>query len=289
MSSFKVKVLNILDRFLTNRVVSYSSSQSDVRKNLFFEQLEERAEDIYIITFLKSGTTWMQMICYQLLTDGNMDFKHIYDVSPWLSNAATTGGDVKKINDLPSPRFFKCHDSYDKFDPKAKGRFIFVYRDGEDVAVSLFHHVRNYNDPEQTLEKTYEDYFSLEQEYNWFTFTESWLKNVCEYDILFVNYSDLKNDFDRSLRRIAEFLGAQLTDEIFQRVKERSSFDFMKKHEDKFGEQPTDIRVYDQFIREGKIGSGKQLNGEQRLLFRKKYVKHVKAYEHQLNPRHDCG
>ena len=110
MSSFKVKVLNILDHFLTNRLEKYSSVRSHVRKHRFFERLQERDEDIYIITFLKSGTTWMQMICYQLLTEGDMDFNHIYDVSPWLSNAATTGGDVEKINELPSTRFFKCHD-----------------------------------------------------------------------------------------------------------------------------------------------------------------------------------
>jgi hypothetical protein len=283
MNSFKIKVLNIFDRFFSNRVESYANLLSYVRKHLFFELLEERDEDIYIITFMKSGTTWMQMICYQLLTDGNMHFKHIYDVSPWLSNAAITGVDVAKINELPSPRFFKCHDAYDKFDPAAKGRFIFVYRQGEDVAVSLFNHLRNYNDPQQTLEKTYEDYFSPGQHGNWFTFTESWLKNTYGFDILFVNYADLKNDFDKSLRRVAHFLGVELTDEILHRVKERSSFKFMKAHETKFGEQPNDYRIFNQFIRDGKEGAGKEMSEEQHLFFKKLHEKHVSPYEHKLN------
>ncbi|MFT4544490.1 MAG: hypothetical protein ACI9CU_002473 [Polaribacter sp.] len=282
MSSIKIKVLNVLDRFFASRAESYSSLSSDVKKQLFFELLEERDEDIYIITFLKSGTTWMQMICYQLLTDGNMDFEHIYDVSPWLSNAAITGGDVKKINNLPSPRFFKCHDAYDKFDPKAKGKFIFVYRDAEDVAVSLYHHIRNYNNPAQTLEKTYEGYFTLEQDYNWFTFTAAWLKNDSGFDVLFVNYADLKNNFDNSIIKIAGFLEVKLTDEIVNRVKERSSFEFMKKHEDKFGEQPIDKRIYNQFIRKGEVGSGKELSQDQRKHLNETYTQFIKSLEGQL-------
>lgn len=231
---------------------------------------------------MKSGTTWMQMICYQLLTDGNMDFEHIYDVSPWLSNAAITGVDVEKINELPSPRFFKCHDPYDQFDPNAKGRFIFVYRNAEDVAVSLYHHVCNYNNPEETLEKTYEDYFSPEKDFNWFTFTKAWLTNVYGLNVLFVNYADLKNNFDDSLNRISEFLGVKLTDKILQRVKDRSSFEFMKKHEDKFGEQPTDKRIYNQFIRKGEVGSDKALSQDQRKHLNEMYNQFIKSLEEKL-------
>lgn len=41
---------------------------------LTFETLPD---DIYISTYPKSGTTLMQMIVYQLTTDGRMDFLHI--------------------------------------------------------------------------------------------------------------------------------------------------------------------------------------------------------------------
>lgn len=282
MSSFKVKSLKVVSRFLTNRVKTYSNLLSYVKQHLFFELLEQKDDDIYIITFMKSGTTWMQMICYQLLTDGNMHFNHIYDVSPWLSNAAITDVDAAKINALPSPRFYKCHDAYGNFDPKTKSRFIFVYRDGMDVAVSLSHHIRNYNMPDQTLEKTYEDYFSLGQENNWFDFTKSWLENEHGYNILFVKYEDLKNNFDKTLLRIANFLDVRLTDEISKRVKERSSFAFMKKYEDKFGEQSEDNRIYNQFIRKGEVGSGKELTVDQKEHFNEMYSKFIKSLEGKL-------
>ena len=89
-----------------------------------FEQFKiifgEREDDIYISTYPKSGTTLMQMILYHLTTDGRMDFKHIYEVSPWIHNASFLG---QKPPDLKSPRIIKTHDNYKDFGKKTKGRF----------------------------------------------------------------------------------------------------------------------------------------------------------------------
>ena len=101
----------------------------------------ERKDDIYISTYPKSGTTVMQMILYHLTTDGSMDFNHIYDVSPWIRNASFRS---QKPPNLPSPRLIKTHDHYKDFDKNTKGRFIYVYRNGMDVAVSHFHQETNY-------------------------------------------------------------------------------------------------------------------------------------------------
>ena len=65
-------------------------------------------------------------------------FDHIYDVSPWIRNAAYLG---QKPPDLPSPRIIKSHDKHKTFFKETKGRFIFVYRNGMDVAVSLYNQI----------------------------------------------------------------------------------------------------------------------------------------------------
>jgi len=36
-----------------------------------------RPGDIYIVSYPRSGTTWLQMILYQLTSDGSMGFDHI--------------------------------------------------------------------------------------------------------------------------------------------------------------------------------------------------------------------
>ena len=70
------------------------------------------AKIIYISTYPKSETTLMQMILYHLTTDGRMNFKHIYEVSPLIHNASFLG---QKPPDLKSPRIIKTHDNYKDF------------------------------------------------------------------------------------------------------------------------------------------------------------------------------
>jgi hypothetical protein len=47
------------------------------------------ANDIFVATFMKSGTTWMQNIVFDILHHGEGDlsdngYKHLYALSPWL-------------------------------------------------------------------------------------------------------------------------------------------------------------------------------------------------------------
>ncbi|MBA7550607.1 hypothetical protein ES705_43126 [subsurface metagenome] len=57
----------------------------------------------------------------------------------------------------------------------------------------------------------------------------------------------------------------------------------MKKHEDKFGEQPPEPKpqfVYDQFIRKGKSGEGKDmLSDKQRKWFIVEYCAKIQRFE----------
>src|SRR5262249_49561577 len=50
-----------------------------------------RPDDIFIVTYPRSGTTWMQMILYQLTTDGNMDIPHIAERCPWFERSTRSG------------------------------------------------------------------------------------------------------------------------------------------------------------------------------------------------------
>lgn len=268
----------IFNIFLGQLIKRLNFIRIHVNKYLFFKEFQQREEDIYVVTFVKSGTTWMQMILYQMLTDGNMYFNHIYDVSPWLSNEAISST-AKRVNSLPSPRIIKSHDCYDDFDSAMKGRIIYVYRDGRDVLVSLNAHRRSYNNPEETMDETFRNFFLMDVDINWFRFNEEWLSNKYNLPILYVKYSDLKNDFTETIKRIAGFLNISIDTIDMERIQKRSSFEYMKKYENKFGEQPDNKVVYNQFIRKGKEGEGEAvLSEEQKEYISLNYKKYLEHY-----------
>lgn len=236
-------------------------------------QFGEREDDIYIVTYPKSGTTLMQMIIYQLTTEGRMDFNHIYDVSPWTDNDAFLNLTPR---DLPSPRIIKSHRIQNKFDKNTKGKFIVVFRNGYDVAASQYHQNKNYNDPKLKFDDFFNDFTTKNQ--NWFEHCKSWLENRNKAEILYVNYEDLLNNFDICLQNIASFIGVEIEPSNLPRIKERCSFSFMKEHESKFGEIKQEVKeqkVYDQFIRKGEIGKGAlYFSQEQKDIFEKQLKKY---------------
>lgn len=254
-----------------------------LRQYLYFLDFEERTSDIYIISYPKSGTTWMQVILHNLLTDGKMDFKHIYEVSPWVKNEAFEGNSPERVNNLPSPRILKSHDKYDSFNRKIKGRFVFLYRNGMDVASSYYHHNKCYQNPDLTFDENFEKYFqkTSNENLNWFQFNRKWLQNNNGFPILYISYNELKHDFERCLEKIASFLEVDLTETTVTRIKKHSSFEYMKEHQDKFGEVPPfHARLrYDRFIRNGKEGEGEEImTKQQKMFFNQNFEKSIKPY-----------
>lgn len=245
-----------------------------------FEQYKmmfgERDDDIYIITYPKSGTTMTQMILYQLTTQGEIDFNHIYDVSPWIRNASFKN---QPPQNLPSPRIIKSHDLYKDFTKGTKGRFIYVYRNGMDTAISLYHQQKNYNNENLKFDDFIKNFFKSKA---WFKHTQTWFKNKKKFPILYIRYEDLVKDKKSEIEKIISFCNIQTGKAAIDRAIKYSDFHFMKKNEHLFGDQPGNPKktVYDQFIRKGKIGEGKKsFTKEQKEIFDKYYQKFVKRAE----------
>jgi hypothetical protein len=239
----------------------------------------ERDSDIYIVTYPKSGTTLMQMLLYQLTTDGNMDFDHIYDVSPWIKNDSFLGN---KPKDLPSPRLIKSHDKYRDFPADIKGKFIFVHREGKDCAVSNWHQEINY----RTTTLNFDEYLLefINKDYNWFVYTMDWMENKNNLPILYLRYEDLINDFNTCLSKIIKFLELDKSQVDVNRVYERTRIEFMKAHESKFGNKETKAdKVYNEFIRKGKAGEGAERFPEKfAKAFDKAYLEYITPLEKNI-------
>lgn len=246
----------------------------------------QRNDDIYIVTYPKSGTTVMQMILYHLTTNGDMNFKHIYDVSPWIRNHSFK---KKQPLELPSPRIIKSHEGYKIFEKNTKGRFIYVYRNGMDVAVSQYNQTLSYIKPDLSFDKFIKEFLDDKAKGAWFWFNKSWLENKWKRPILYVRYEDLINDKRVQIQRIVNFLGLKVDEKTIERAIEFSSFEYMKQNQEKFGEQPKaepSKKVFDQFIRKGKVGEGAELfSDEQKREFNTLFDKVVKKYEEKVFSR----
>lgn len=210
----------------------------------------EREDDIYIVTHPKSGTSWLQMILYQLTTDGSMNFGHIYEVSPWLSWCARTDTSPAQV---PSPRILKTHDSYEEASTIRKGRFIYVVRDGMDVMFSLYHHSKDYYNPKVSFKEVFESRIK-----DWFSHVSSWLKNKSSLPVLYLRYEDMLRDLETEIDRIIPFCNLQPDQATIRRTLKRSRFTYMKRHQKKFGEPQGHSKVLDKFIRKGIAGDGRK-------------------------------
>ena len=144
-----------------------------------------------------------------------------------------------------------------------------------DVANSLYHQNKNYNEPDLVPEKFINNFLNPKNKNKgYFNFHKDWFFNRHNHQILYVKYEDIIKNIDLVITQVAKFINVTLNDEIFLRTKEKCSFEFMKSHESKFGDQPEKKKkVYDQFIRKGKIGDGNTLfSDEQKGIFKDKII-----------------
>jgi hypothetical protein len=217
-----------------------------------------RPDDIFIVTYPRSGTTWMQMILYQLTTDGNMDFPHINEYCPWFEESVRSAGGFEG---QPSPRLFKSHLSYRQI-PKGPCKYVYIARDGKDVAVSYFHFFRSHFG----FRGTFDEFFDLflrgkVKGGSWFEHVKGWWHHRNDPNMLFLRYEDLLHDLESCVRRIIAFCDLEIDSARFPTILERCSFAFMKAHESKF-----DYRLgvlweqgvqWNAFIRQGRAGAWK--------------------------------
>src|SRR5262249_53366710 len=166
-----------------------------------------RPDDIFLDTYSRSGTTWMQMILYQLTTDGNMDFPHIYEYCPWFEASLRAAGGFEG---RPSPRLFKSHLPYHQI-PRGPCKYIYVARNGKDVAVSYFHYYQTYRGYQGTFAEFFDQFLAGKiPPGSWFEHVHGWWRHRHDPNVLFLRYEDLLGDLEGSVRQIIAFCGFEI-------------------------------------------------------------------------------
>jgi hypothetical protein len=232
-------------------------------EELALRSLHPRNDDVYIVAFPRSGTTLLQMLLYQLTTCGSMNLPHIQAVAPSIDELLLRGN-ADYLERLRSPRIFKTHWLWECLGEHVKNaRCIYAIRHPGDVLISSYYHRRLHMGRDIEFTDLVQRGFLHVPPYGtWMEHTGSWWPHRNDKNVCLVHYEDLVRNGSREVERIAAFLDVPLTSEIAQRVENRTSFDFMKRHELKFDPRLATVSwdAPDSFIRLGRTGEWEGLD-----------------------------
>eukprot|EP00736_Rhodelphis_marinus_P009614 Rmarinus@m.28309 len=202
------------------------------------ELFKPQPEDVFVATFAKSGTTWMQQVVHGLRSGGSMDFGEISMVIPFIEIAYVLGQDLNADQGF-KPRAFKTHLARDQL-PAGEGKIIYVVRDPVDCCFSAFNFFNGWLvEPGEITPDLYaaERFTKVEYPNRYWSHLLSYWEKRDDERMLWIHFEDMKQDLPACVRKVAEFLGITDIDEAtYQKILEQSSFQFMKEHDDQFND-----------------------------------------------------
>ena len=242
--------------------------------------------DVFVASFPKSGTTWMQHIVHTLATNGDSPLPHVSDACPFFEvdrTWSTTSPDplladsVRANHAKIAPvRIFNTHLRWAMM-PKGSddARYVYMTRRAVDACVSFYHHL-SHQAPEDggfdgTLGEFIDEWTGGRMFFgSWSAHLKSWL-TAAESDkrILIVPYEGLKADPSTWVRKVSKHCGFGLSDERIDELLPRFTFEWMRANEQQFeprsvrwvqkplgggGDQNADGEFH--FIRAGRVGDG---------------------------------
>ncbi len=193
-----------------------------------------RPSDVFIATYAKAGTTWMQQIVHGLRTGGAMAFGEITEVVPWIELAVDLGLDAE-AEQAADPRAYKSHLTWHEV-PKG-GRYIAIVRHPYDVALSLFRFMEGWFFETGAIDlETFirEDFLKERRTEDYWHHVLSWWQVRQRDDVLFLTYEGMKADLAGTVVRVAEFIGLGADCPHLEIAIHQAGFDFMKQHAHQF-------------------------------------------------------
>ncbi|XP_068855446.1 sulfotransferase 2B1-like [Aphelocoma coerulescens] len=186
-------------------------------------------DDVFNVTYQKSGTVWMLEILSLIRQDGDPGWCRSvpnWDRGPWLETLLG----YRRARGNARPRIISSHLPVQMF-PRAffgsKAKVIYTVRDPKDVLVSLFHFARifrPYKDP-GSLEEFMEKFLEGDVPFgSWFQHVRGWLQLRGRENFFWISYEELQQDLRGSVQRLCAFLGRRLSAAALDAVVANASF-----------------------------------------------------------------
>ncbi|XP_035382357.1 sulfotransferase 2B1-like [Electrophorus electricus] len=160
-----------------------------------FKTFKVQEDDVFVITYPKSGTVWMQEIIPLLLNGG--DFTPVQTIPNWERVPWLEATPALFVDKMISPRAMVSHMPYHLMPSSffsSKAKIIYITRDPRDVLVSSFHFHRmaNFLDNPGTFEEFAAKFLAGKVFYGkWADHVKSWRNPDIGDRILYIKYEEM--------------------------------------------------------------------------------------------------
>ncbi len=195
-----------------------------------------RDDDLFIVTYLKAGTTWMQQVVQLLTNGGEQGDVHLSQAIPWIEGlfAGMYGGTARLFADDLPRRAYHTHLPYGLLPVAPNAKYIYVARNPKDVAVSYYYFARNF--AEIAYDGTWDEFFDAYMQgevYFGSVFDHVrawWQASQQNENILFVTYEAMKQSLIDVTAEVARFVDIPHNDPFLTHVVAQSTFATMAKN-----------------------------------------------------------
>ncbi|XP_064624359.1 amine sulfotransferase-like [Lineus longissimus] len=227
------------------------------------EEFAIRSDDVFVVSFPKSGTTWVQEIVYLLMN--NADFtsaseRTIEDRFPFLEYPCPG---LEEVNNMKSPRLIKTHLPFSLLSRQVndkKPKIVYIARNPRDVTVSYFHFCKTiiFLSFRGDFNHFYNKFLKDEVPYApWFEHVKEGTDHDDMENVFFITYEELHKDIIGSIKKIARFLQKDISEENLLRIAAFCSFKNMKNNKTSNYSwlEETGLKGKEEaFMRKGKMG-----------------------------------
>ncbi|KAL4624525.1 sulfotransferase family cytosolic 2B member 1-like [Arapaima gigas] len=232
----------------------------------FLENFPFRHDDILVVTYPKSGTTWSQEILPLIISDGDMTPVLTipnWDRMPWLEEHRAL---KLNLEQRPSPRLFVTHCHYYMMPEsffKVKPKVIYIMRNPKDVFTSSypFYAMASYMVNPGTKDEFLEKFLDGTVIFgSWFDHVKGWLGAKDQVNIMYISYEEMILDLRASITKISHFVGKSLTQEVTEKIADHCMFTNMKQNKmSNYSLVSSEIldQKKSEFLRKGVIGDWK--------------------------------
>jgi len=209
------------------------------------------SDDVYVVSYPKSGNTWMRFLIGNYLTDNKCSFENCHLIVPDIHMNPDRCAEINR------PRFIKSHAPYCTEYP----RVVYIVRDGRDVAVSYYHYSLKMGNIDSKMNfSTFMKAFNqgnIGSFGKWGDHVSGWTGACVDSKLLVVRYEDMLDDAKRELRRVLSFAGLETDGERIRSAVASSRFENMQRQERRQQDKTPGLAKSDrskQFIRKGRKG-----------------------------------